>query len=179
MLDITLHLPCLRRNRDPSTDGYRHDGLGRRGIGARHQPYTLALVPALSMDLLRQALAKVAVQSMGRALKLQSPPFSGLPIGLAEDVAADDSILSLNLNYIRSARMCSLACCDPRCFALHCPDVRWSRGCNQASALVNQTEVVGCHYCTLASWANLFSTCARLCRQSEKSGCSKAVYLWH
>ena len=68
----------------------------------------VSLLPALSMDALRQALAKVAIQSMERALKLQSPPFSGLPVGLAADGAADGGVLSLNLNYIGSARMGSL-----------------------------------------------------------------------
>jgi histidine ammonia-lyase len=68
----------------------------------------VSLLPALSMDALRQALAKVAVQSMERALKLQSPPFTGLPVGLAEEGAADGGILSINLNYIGSARMGSL-----------------------------------------------------------------------
>ena len=68
----------------------------------------VSLLPALSMDALRQALAKVAIQSMERALKLQSPPFTGLPVGLAEDGAADGGILSINLNYIGSARMGSL-----------------------------------------------------------------------
>ncbi len=65
----------------------------------------VSLLPALSMDALRQALAKVAMQSMERALKLQSPPFSGLPVGLAAEGAADGGVLSLNLNYIGSARM--------------------------------------------------------------------------
>ena len=46
------------------------------------------------MDTLRQALAKVSIQSMERALKLQSPPFTGLPVGLAEDGAADGGVLS-------------------------------------------------------------------------------------
>jgi histidine ammonia-lyase len=68
----------------------------------------VSLLPALSMDALRQALAKAAILSMERALKLQSPPFSGLPVGLAEDGAADGGILSLNMNYIGSARMGSL-----------------------------------------------------------------------
>jgi len=68
----------------------------------------VSLLPALSMDALRQALAKVSIQSMERSLKLQSPPFSGLPVGLAEDGAADGGILSLNLNYIGAARMGSL-----------------------------------------------------------------------
>jgi len=68
----------------------------------------VSLLPALSMDSLRQALAKVSVQSMERALKLQSPPFTGLPVGLAEEGAADGGILSINLNYIGSARMGSL-----------------------------------------------------------------------
>jgi histidine ammonia-lyase len=68
----------------------------------------VSLLPALAMDSLRQALAKVSVQSMERALKLQSPPFTGLPVGLAAEDAADGGILSLNLNYIGSARMGSL-----------------------------------------------------------------------
>jgi histidine ammonia-lyase len=68
----------------------------------------VSLLPAVSMDALRQALAKAAVQSMERALKLQSPPFSGLPVGLAPDGAADGGILSINLNYIGAARMGSL-----------------------------------------------------------------------
>lgn len=68
----------------------------------------VSLLPAFSLDALRQALAKVALQSMERALKLQSPPFSGLPVGLAEEGAADGGILSINLNYIGSARMGSL-----------------------------------------------------------------------
>jgi histidine ammonia-lyase len=68
----------------------------------------VSLLPALSMDCLRQGLAKVSVQSMERALKLQSPPFTGLPVGLAEEGAADGGILSINLNYIGSARMGSL-----------------------------------------------------------------------
>jgi histidine ammonia-lyase len=68
----------------------------------------VSLLPALSMDALRQALAKAAVQSMERGLKLQSPPFSGLPVGLSEEGAADGGILSINLNYIGAARMGSL-----------------------------------------------------------------------
>ena len=68
----------------------------------------VSLLPALSLDALRQALAKTALQSMERALKLQSPPFTGLPVGLAEQGAADGGILSINLNYIGSARMGSL-----------------------------------------------------------------------
>jgi histidine ammonia-lyase len=68
----------------------------------------VSLLPALALDALRQALAKVAIQSMERALKLQSPPFSGLPVGLAAEGAADGGVLSLNLNYIGSARMGSL-----------------------------------------------------------------------
>ncbi|HEY5264262.1 MAG TPA: aromatic amino acid lyase [Steroidobacteraceae bacterium] len=68
----------------------------------------VSLLPALAMDSLRQALAKASVQSMERALKLQSPPFTGLPVGLAADGAADGGIVSLNLNYIGSARMGSL-----------------------------------------------------------------------
>ncbi len=68
----------------------------------------VSLLPTVSLDALRQALAKAAVQSMERALKLQSPPFSGLPVGLAPDGAADGGILSINLNYIGAARMGSL-----------------------------------------------------------------------
>jgi histidine ammonia-lyase len=68
----------------------------------------VSLLPALCMDALRQALAKVAIQSTERALKLQSPPFSGLPVGLAAEGAADGGVLSLNLNYIGSARLGSL-----------------------------------------------------------------------
>src|SRR5258707_15085729 len=65
----------------------------------------VSLLPALAMDSLRQALAKASVQSMERALKLQSPPFTGLPGGLAAEDAADGGILSLNLTYIGPARM--------------------------------------------------------------------------
>ena len=68
----------------------------------------VSLLPALSLDALRQALAKTATQSMERALKLQSPPFSGLPVGLAAEGAADGGILSINLNYIGAARMGTL-----------------------------------------------------------------------
>ncbi len=68
----------------------------------------VSLLPALSLDALRQSLAKTAIQSMERALKLQSPPFTGLPVGLAEEGAADGGILSINLNYIGSARIGSL-----------------------------------------------------------------------
>jgi histidine ammonia-lyase len=68
----------------------------------------VCLLPVLALDALRQALAKVAQQSTERALKLQSPPFSGLPVGLAEDGAPDGGILSINLNYIGSARLGSL-----------------------------------------------------------------------
>jgi len=68
----------------------------------------VSLLPAMSMDTLRQALAKVAIQSMERALKLQSPPFTGLPVGLAQDGAADGGVVSINLNYIGAARMGSL-----------------------------------------------------------------------
>jgi histidine ammonia-lyase len=68
----------------------------------------VSMLPALAMDALRQALAKVAIQSMERALKVQSPPFTGLPVGLAEEGAADGGVVSLNLNYIGSARIGSL-----------------------------------------------------------------------
>ncbi len=62
----------------------------------------------LAMDSLRQMLAKVAGQSFERGLKLQSPPFTDLPVGLAEDGAADGGIVSINLHYIASARMGTL-----------------------------------------------------------------------
>jgi len=68
----------------------------------------ISLLPVLSLDALRQGLAKVAGQSTERALKLQSPPFSGLPVGLAADGAADGGILSINLNYIGAARLGTL-----------------------------------------------------------------------
>ncbi len=68
----------------------------------------VCLLPVLALDSLRQALAKLAQQSTERALKLQSPPFSGLPVGLAADGAADGGILAINLNYIGSARLGSL-----------------------------------------------------------------------
>jgi histidine ammonia-lyase len=68
----------------------------------------ISLLPVLSMDCLRQALAKVAIQSTERAIKLQSPPFSGLPVGLSEDHAPDGGVLSINLNYIGAARMGTL-----------------------------------------------------------------------
>jgi histidine ammonia-lyase len=79
----------------------------------------ISLLPALSMDALRQALAKVSIQSMERALKLQSPPFTGLPVGLAEDGAADGGVLSINLNYIGSARMGSLLAAAAPVFLLY------------------------------------------------------------
>jgi histidine ammonia-lyase len=68
----------------------------------------VSLLPTLTMDTLRQALAKVSIQSMERALKLQSPPFTGLPVGLAEEGAADGGVLAIILNYIGAARMGSL-----------------------------------------------------------------------
>jgi histidine ammonia-lyase len=67
-----------------------------------------SLLPALSIDCLRQALAKVAIQSFERGLKLQSPPFTHLPVGLAADGAADGGIISINLHYIGSARLGTL-----------------------------------------------------------------------
>jgi histidine ammonia-lyase len=67
-----------------------------------------SLLPALSIDCLRQALAKVAIQSFERGLKLQSAPFTGLPVGLAADGAADGGIISINLHYIGSARLATL-----------------------------------------------------------------------
>jgi histidine ammonia-lyase len=66
------------------------------------------LTPVLALDCLRQALAKLAVLSMERSLKVQSPPFSGLPVGLAADGQADGGILSINLHYIAAARLGSL-----------------------------------------------------------------------
>jgi len=68
----------------------------------------VSILPALSLDCLRQALAKLAITSNERALKLQSPPFSGLPVGLAAEGAADGGILSINLNYIGAARLGTL-----------------------------------------------------------------------
>jgi histidine ammonia-lyase len=68
----------------------------------------VSVLPVLAIDSLRQALAKVTVTSHERSLKLQSPAFSGLPVGLAADGAADGGILSLNLHYIGAARLGSL-----------------------------------------------------------------------
>ena len=68
----------------------------------------VSILPALSLDCLRQALAKAAIASNERALKLQSPPFSGLPVGLAREGAADGGVLSINLNYIGAARLGTL-----------------------------------------------------------------------
>jgi histidine ammonia-lyase len=67
-----------------------------------------SLSPVLSMDTLRQALAKTAVQSFERGLRLQSPPFSGLPVGLAADGAPDGGVVATNLHYIGSARLGTL-----------------------------------------------------------------------
>ena len=64
--------------------------------------------PVLALDCLRQALAKLAVLSTERSLKVQSPPFSGLPVGLSEEGQADGGILSINLHYIGAARLGSL-----------------------------------------------------------------------
>jgi histidine ammonia-lyase len=66
------------------------------------------LTPVLALDCLRQALAKLAVLSMERSLKVQSPPFSGLPVGLAGEGQADGGILSINLHYVAAARLGSL-----------------------------------------------------------------------
>jgi histidine ammonia-lyase len=66
------------------------------------------LTPVLALDCLRQALAKLAVLSVERSLKVQSPPFSGLPVGLAEEGQADGGILSTNLHYVAAARLGSL-----------------------------------------------------------------------
>ena len=68
----------------------------------------ISMLPVLAIDSLRQALAKVTVTSHERSLKLQSPAFSGLPVGLAADGAADGGILSLNLHYIGAARLGTL-----------------------------------------------------------------------
>ncbi|HTT03108.1 MAG TPA: aromatic amino acid lyase [Steroidobacteraceae bacterium] len=68
----------------------------------------ISILPTLALDLVRQALAKVAIQSNERALKLQSPPFSGLPVGLSMEGAADGGILSINLNYVGAARLGTL-----------------------------------------------------------------------
>ena len=68
----------------------------------------ISILTTLSLDALRQMLAKVAIQSNERSLKLQSPPFSGLPVGLSEEGAPDGGILSINLNYIGSARLGAL-----------------------------------------------------------------------
>lgn len=65
----------------------------------------VSLLPTLALDCLRQALAKVAVTSHERSLKLQTPAFSGLPVGLAADGAADGGVLSINLHYIGAARL--------------------------------------------------------------------------
>jgi len=65
--------------------------------------------PVLALDSLRQALAKLAVLSMERSLKVQSPPFSGLPVGLAEEGQADGGVLSTNLHYIAAARLGTLS----------------------------------------------------------------------
>lgn len=68
----------------------------------------ISVLPVLAIDCLRQSLAKVTVTSHERSLKLQSPPFSGLPVGLAAEGAADGGILSLNLHYIGAARLGTL-----------------------------------------------------------------------
>ena len=68
----------------------------------------ISVLPPLALDTLRQALAKVAVTSHERSLKLQSPAFSDLPVGLAAEGAADGGVLSLNLHYIGAARLGSL-----------------------------------------------------------------------
>ena len=73
----------------------------------------ISLLPVLAVDCLRQALAKVSVTSHERSLKLQSPPFSGLPVGLAAAGAADGGILSINLHYIGAARLGSLTAAAP------------------------------------------------------------------
>jgi len=50
----------------------------------------------------------VAIQSQERSLKLQSPPFSGLPVGLSRDGEPDGGVLSINLNYVGAARLGTL-----------------------------------------------------------------------
>jgi histidine ammonia-lyase len=69
----------------------------------------MSFLPPLALDMLRQALAKVAVTSHERGLKLQSPPFSGLPVGLTAPGAADGGVLSINLHYIGAARLGTLS----------------------------------------------------------------------
>jgi histidine ammonia-lyase len=73
----------------------------------------ISILPVLAIDCLRQSLAKVSVTSHERSLKLQSPAFSGLPVGLAADGAADGGILSLNLHYIGAARLGTLTAAAP------------------------------------------------------------------
>lgn len=68
----------------------------------------ISVLPPLALDTLRQALTKVAVTSHERSLKLQSPAFSHLPVGLAAEGAADGGILSINLHYIGAARLGAL-----------------------------------------------------------------------
>jgi histidine ammonia-lyase len=68
----------------------------------------ISVLPTLSLDCLRQALAKVAIQSQERSLKLQSPPFSGLPVGLSREGEPDGGVLSICLNYVGAARLGTL-----------------------------------------------------------------------
>jgi histidine ammonia-lyase len=104
----------------------------------------VSVLPALALDTLRQALAKAAMLSMERSLKLQSPPFSGLPVGLAEDGAADGGVVSLNVNYIGAARMGSLLAAAAPVLLHHIGHV--SDGVEDVTSLlplsVSQTELL-------------------------------------
>ena len=67
-----------------------------------------SMLPTVAMDTLRQTLAKAAQQSIERSLKVQSAPFTGLPVGLAAEGEADGGVVSTNLHYIASARLGTL-----------------------------------------------------------------------
>jgi histidine ammonia-lyase len=67
-----------------------------------------SILPTVAMDALRQTLAKAAQQSIERSLKVQSAPFTGLPVGLAAEGEADGGVVSTNLHYIASARLGTL-----------------------------------------------------------------------
>lgn len=63
----------------------------------------------LALDMMRQALGKLADLSGERIQKLQWPAFSGLPIGLAEnDGAATGGVQFLNLGHIASSLITSM-----------------------------------------------------------------------
>ena len=68
----------------------------------------ISVLPTLAIDCLRQAIAKVAIQSQERSLKLQSPPFSGLPVGLSREGEPDGGVVSINLHYVAAARLGTL-----------------------------------------------------------------------